>query len=258
MYTYQQSCKKTTRCQCRPGNRRAAWTGRAWSGSRTCRRWTWQSPGSPSSPTRAGRRGRRCARRPAGSAGRASGPSVRPTFRSFTNKTRWKCSTRKIASIAPVQDAKIRETDRQLLVAPTFCVEHKAVTGTVHGFQRELFLFHFKPAPKTLLNSGLIFRWEKTIPKHVVSIMLHVAGDFPKASVVDVGRNDLLEAPFPVLGTHQVDECVVNVGAFRVEKGRSGAKLVECEQLVLTTQFPVISSCCFFLHARNCYKTKNT
>lgn len=63
------------------------------------------------------------------------------------------------------------------------------VPGAVHGFEGEGLLLRLK--------------W-----KHVLTIVLPVAGRVPQLAVVDVGGHDLLETPLPVLALPETQQSV--------------------------------------------------
>lgn len=102
------------------------------------------------------------------------------------------------------------------------------MAGAVHGFQCEFLLFHFE--------------WE-----HVLLVMLPMAGGLPQFRIVNVWRDDLLEATLPVFLLQEFDQRVVDVCAARQEEARTRRKFVEKEQFLFTADFAMVSFGCFFL-----------
>lgn len=80
-------------------------------------------------------------------------------------------------------------------------------------------------------------------------VVLPVTAYLPKLRVVDVGCDDLLKAAFPVLASHQFHQFIVNVRASREKEAAARRELVEKEELLLETQFPMVSLCSLLLYS---------
>ena len=77
--------------------------------------------------------------------------------------------------------------------------------------------------------------------------MFPVTGGLPQLSVVDVWTDHLLEASLPVFLLDKRLKFVVNVSSFGLEETRSRRKFVEEKEILLHSDFPVISLCRLFL-----------
>ena len=77
--------------------------------------------------------------------------------------------------------------------------------------------------------------------------MLPVARRLPQFRVEDVGRDDFLETSVTIFAANEFDERIVDVCPVRGEEAGSGAQLVEEEQLLVETQFAMVSLSSFLL-----------
>jgi hypothetical protein len=68
-----------------------------------------------------------------------------------------------------------------------------------------------------------------------------MARSHPEFGIVDIGRDDLLEAAFAIFRFDHFHELIVNDGSFWIEKARARTELVEKEQLLFLADFAVIS-----------------
>ena len=101
-------------------------------------------------------------------------------------------------------------------------VENQAVTRAIHGLQTKLLLFHVDL-------------------EHVFRVVIPMTGRLPQLGIVNVGRDDFLETPFPVLFPDEFDETIVNEGSFGLEKTGSRTQFMEKEKLLFFPQFSVVS-----------------
>ena len=92
-------------------------------------------------------------------------------------------------------------------------VENQAVTRAIHGLQTKLLLFHVDL-------------------EHVFRVVIPVTGRLPQLGIVNVGRDDFLKTPFPVLFPDEFDETIVNEGSFGLEKTGSRTQFMEKEELL--------------------------
>lgn len=65
------------------------------------------------------------------------------------------------------------------------------------------------------------------------SIMLPMAGSHPKFSVINVRRNNFLEASLSVFSSNEVNQLVVDYSSFRIEKATAWTQLMKKEQLLV-------------------------
>ena len=63
----------------------------------------------------------------------------------------------------------------------------------------------------------------------------------PEFGVVDVGRDDLLEASLSVFTSNELHELVVDHGAFGIEEAASWTELMEEEEVLLLTDLSVVT-----------------
>ena len=105
--------------------------------------------------------------------------------------------------LVAVEGAKVGEAEGQVAVRADGRLEHEAVAGTVHGLHGPLLPLHVKD-------------------EHGVLVVHGVAGLVPQVEVVNVGRDDLVEAALPVVVLDEIDELVVDAGAVGEPEGRSG------------------------------------
>lgn len=85
------------------------------------------------------------------------------------------------ARLISVQDTELSHTDRQLLVAAIATVKDETVSRTVHGLQRPLLLLDGES-------------------KHVVLVVLPVAGRLPEFGIGHIRGDDFLVTSLEVLG----------------------------------------------------------
>lgn len=124
--------------------------------------------------------------------------------------------------LVAMEHTEIGHTQGQLAPRSVAHVEHHAVAGAIHGFQRK----------------RLLLRGEG---EHVLGVVLPVARGLPQFAVVDVGRDHLLESSFPVLRAYEFHEGVVDVSSARLKEARSRRELVEEEQLLLLADLAMIA-----------------
>jgi hypothetical protein len=70
----------------------------------------------------------------------------------------------------------------------------------------------------------------------------------PKLHVVNIWTDDLVESSLSVLVPYHVHKVVVDMGSLWKEEARSWGKFVEEEELLISSQFSMISFSCFLLH----------
>lgn len=96
------------------------------------------------------------------------------------------------------------------------------MTWTIHRLQGKGFLLNIKG-------------------EHILGIMLPMAGSHPELGIVNVGRNYLLEATFPVLSLNEVLQRIVNVSTARLKETGAWRQLMEEVEFLFSTDFTVIA-----------------
>eukprot|EP00123_Amoebidium_parasiticum_P006088 comp17140_c0_seq1/m.15944 comp17140_c0_seq1/g.15944 ORF comp17140_c0_seq1/g.15944 comp17140_c0_seq1/m.15944 type:complete len:345 (+) comp17140_c0_seq1:800-1834(+) len=134
--------------------------------------------------------------------------------------------------LVAVKDTKIGHADGQLTPAACAVAEHQAVAGAVHGLEG---------------IAGILIRLPGLDHKHVVLIVLPVAGGLPQPRVEHVWCHHLSEPTLVVLPPDQSHQAVVDPCAVGKEEARTRAELVEEEQLLFFANLPVVPLSCLLL-----------
>mmetsp|Transcript_17763 Transcript_17763/g.49244 ORF Transcript_17763/g.49244 Transcript_17763/m.49244 type:complete len:502 (-) Transcript_17763:893-2398(-) len=130
-----------------------------------------------------------------------------------------KCATQ----LVPVQDTERGHSHGQLAVGAWLAVEDDTVARAIHRFQE----------PFLALDLEAV---------HVVFVVLVVPGALEDIRGVDVRRDDLVEAPIPILRAHQLLQPVVDLRPMAGPEARSwGHHGVEEEQVLLLADPPVVT-----------------
>ena len=101
--------------------------------------------------------------------------------------------------------------------------------GTVHGLEAVLLGLAARRPPILVLDGSRAVARDF---KHVRLEVFPVAGRLPQRALVDVGRQDFLEAVHRILGAQKLDELVVDARTMREEQRRSGRVLAGDEQML--------------------------
>jgi hypothetical protein len=124
--------------------------------------------------------------------------------------------------LVSVEDTKVSEPPRQVLVVDIGMGEDPAVSRAVHRLEAELLLLDLEG-------------------EHVLGIVAPVAGCLPEIRLVHVGGHDLLETALAVLLLHQGVQGVVDAGAVGEPEGGARGDLVEEEELLVRSDLSVVA-----------------
>src|SRR6266536_3774136 len=120
-------------------------------------------------------------------------------------------------SLVTVEPSEIGETHRQLAVRPEPLLEYQVVPGAVHRLDPELPLLDLREV-------------------HVVPVVVVVTGDPEELGVENLGRDDLLVPPAPVLVAQVREQPVVERGSLRQKERGRRRERVEREEVELTAE----------------------
>mmetsp|Transcript_11401 Transcript_11401/g.13900 ORF Transcript_11401/g.13900 Transcript_11401/m.13900 type:complete len:405 (-) Transcript_11401:570-1784(-) len=128
----------------------------------------------------------------------------------------------------PVQHPKISEPHGQIPITPDRIGKHEAMTGTIHRFEGKFLILHGEA-------------------EHGILVMQGVTGLVPQVEVVDVGGDDFVIPPFPVMITDVIHEFLVDSSSVGQPEGRSRGEFVEHDQLLRVSDATMIAFLGFFL-----------
>jgi hypothetical protein len=131
-------------------------------------------------------------------------------------------SRQRSVQLVPVQDTKISHPDGQIPVGMLVHVEHDTVTGTIHGLETVLL-------PRLLVDE-----------EDVLFVLEVVTADLPELRVVNVGRNHLAVTTDLVLGSHELNQTVVDNRSVWVKQSTTGSESGEIEQVLFRTDVSVV------------------
>lgn len=114
-------------------------------------------------------------------------------------------SARKLVSM---ENAKVRHPPWQFPVASFSMLKQQAVAWAVHGLQPELILFDFES-------------------EHIILVVCPMTRCLPELCVVHVWSDDLLVVAFPVLGSQERQQGIIDASAMWKEEAGSRGQLME-------------------------------